>query len=308
MTSLHSALKNYLILRRSLGFKLEEDGAELSKFVSFLTERKAPFITTSLALAWAQCGGGVRPPRKAAWRLAIVRKFATHVAAFDARTEIPPSGLLSVRAVRPRPYIYTDKELKSLLAASREWPDQPRGTYYCLFGLLAVSGLRLGEARGLASNDVDLSNGILTIRRAKFGKCRLVPIHPTTVAVLRQYRKRRDTIRGSNPSTYFFITRKGTQLPECYVEKVFRSLLAKIGIRKLTASSGPRIHDLRHRFAVRTLIDWYRSGKDVESRLPFLSTFLGHVGLRDTYWYLTEYPELMKLAVERLNSRWEEQL
>ena len=184
--------------------------------------------------------------------------------------------------------------------------DQPRGTYYCLFGLLAVSGLRIGEATGLEVHDVDLTKGILTIRNTKFGKSRLVPLHSSTVKKLREYRKRRDELLGMQPSDHFFVTPEGAPLEYWRIYQVFKALAVMAGIRKVASGPGPRLHDFRHRFAVRTLIDWYRSGEDVEARLPVLSTYLGHVSVENTYWYLTEYPELMNLAVQRLNARWEE--
>jgi integrase len=177
-----------------------------------------------------------------------------------------------------------------------------------LLGLLTVSGLRIGEAIKLQIQDVDLKNGILTIRDSKFGKSRLVPIHPTTVRELRSYCKRRDEwLMLENKSTnQFFMTRTGKPLTHHAIYVAFRCLSVEIGLRKVTSGSGPRIHDLRHRFAVRTLINWYRAGKNTEVLLPALATFLGHVSVESTYWYLTEYPELMKLAMKRLDDRWRE--
>jgi integrase len=177
-----------------------------------------------------------------------------------------------------------------------------------LLGLLTVSGLRIGEAIRLQIQDVDLKNGILTIRESKFGKSRLVPIHPTTVRELRSYCKRRDEwLMLENKSTsHFFMTRTGKPLTHHAIYVAFRCLSVEIGLRKVTSGSGPRIHDLRHRFAVRTLINWYRAGKNTEVLLPALATFLGHVSVESTYWYLTEYPELMKLAMKRLDDRWRE--
>jgi integrase len=172
-------------------------------------------------------------------------------------------------------------------------------------GLLAVCGLRLGEAIRLQVDDVDLATGILTIRNSKFGKSRLVPLHASTTKKLRRYTEQRNEFLATRPSTHFFVTRNGTPLRQPTVHIVFKKLLVVAGIREVTSGGGPRLHDLRHRFAVRTLIDWYRSGTDIEARLPVLSTFLGHAHVRSTYWYLNEHPELMKLAVQRLDARWE---
>jgi integrase len=182
--------------------------------------------------------------------------------------------------------------------------DRPHGTYYCLLGLLAVSGLRSGEALELRIEDIDLANRILTVHGAKFGKSRLVPIHSSTVKQLRAYMKRRDSLHAAELSPYLFVSRKGTRLCRRRAYYVFADLLATAGIRKQPSGRAPRLHDFRHRFAVQTLIDWYRAGQNVEQRLPTLSTFLGHVSVEDTYWYLTEYPELMNLAVQKLNRRW----
>jgi integrase/recombinase XerD len=301
--TLHRTLEEYLAMRRNLGFKLRGEGAYLAKFAFFMESRKTSHITTRLALEWAL----KTPGRQANKRLTIVREFAKYAAAFDSRTEVPAQNLLFSKTVRPRPYIYSQDEVNRLLeAAWTRHDDQPRGTYYCLFGLLAVSGLRVGEAIGLQVHDVDLTQGILSIRNTKFGKSRLVPVHWSTVKKLREYKERRDALLGMHSSTHFLVTRKGARLEHSRIYQVFKALAVTAGIRKVVSGPGPRLHDFRHRFAVRTLIDWYRSGEDVEARLPVLSTYLGHVSVENTYWYLTEYPELMNLAVQRLNARWEE--
>ena len=305
MKPLRKSLEEYLELRRGLGAKLHAEGVRLPKFVSFMEERQSPYITTRLALDWAQ-QTSARYPTK---RLTMVRGFAKYLAGYDIRTEVPPLDCLSRKFARSRPYLYSDEEIQRLLrAAWRYRRDRPRGTYYCLLGLLTVSGLRIGEAIKLQIQDVGLKNGILTIRDSKFGKSRLVPIHPTTVRELRSYCKRRDEwLMLENKSTnQFFMTRTGKPLTHHAIYVAFRCLSVEIGLRKVTSGSGPRIHDLRHRFAVRTLINWYRAGKNTEVLLPALATFLGHVSVESTYWYLTEYPELMKLAMKRLDDRWRE--
>jgi len=301
--TLRKLLDDYIALRRSLGAKLHAEGVRLPKFVSFMEERKSPYITTRLALDWAQ-QTSARYPIK---RLSMVRGFAKYVAGFDIRTEVPPLDCLSRKFARSRPYIYGDEEIQHLLQAAWKYRcKNPRGTYYCLLGLLTVSGLRIGEAIRLQTQDVDLRNGILTIRDTKFGKSRLVPIHPSTARELRAYWKRRgEWLRlGNKSSSHFFMNRKGTPLSHNSIYVAFRYLSVEIGIRRVTSGSGPRIHDLRHRFAITTLINWYRSGKNAEVLLPALATFLGHVSVESTYWYLKEYPELMKLAMQRLDDRW----
>ncbi len=208
------------------------------------------------------------------------------------------------------PYLYTDQEIERLLDAALKLApsDGLRGwSYHALFGLLVVSGLRISEAIGLKLEDVDLSEGLLTVRGAKSGKSRLVPLHASTRQVLADYKSRRDDFLAGRPATSFFISQLGNHLDPGNVHRTFYLLSRQIGLRDPDSSSGPRLHDFRHRFAVETLLRWYRAGEDVERRLPVLSTYLGHVHVSDTYWYLTACPELMGLAVKRLERRWEEQ-
>jgi integrase len=205
--------------------------------------------------------------------------------------------------------LYSEEEVRQLLEAALQLPSAHglrRPTYHCLLGLLAVSGLRISEARNLQTDDVDLGEGILTIRGAKFGKSRLVPIHPSTCRILSDYASRRDHFLARRPEI-FFVSGRGTRLDGADVRRTFYYLSRQIGLRGATDSRGPRLHDFRHRFAVETLIQWYRSGQDVERRLPILSTYLGHVHVSDTYWYLTACPELMGLAVKRFQDYWEKQ-
>ena len=283
MSTLRQALQDYLAMRRALGFKLHDAGVGLQDFVSFLERKRTSHITTRLALEWAQ-----RPA--------------------TAQPEIPPWGLLPFQPKRARPYLYTHDEICALLKASLDLSPNDalrKWTYHGLLGLLAVSGLRIGEALSLRLNDVDLQNAVLTIHGTKFGKSRLVPLHISTRRMLSAYKARRNRyIEGQQASDYFFISKRGTRLDGAEVRRTFYVLSRQTGLRGESASHGPRLHDFRHRFAVQTLVEWYRCGKDVERRLPVLSTYLGHVHVADTYWYLTACPELMGLAVERLEDRW----
>jgi integrase/recombinase XerD len=305
MTTLRQRLDDYLALRRSLGYILRKEGVRLPKYLSFMETRNADHISTSLAIEWAT--QTVRTSRSE--RMTMVRGFAKYMAAFDALTEVPPDTLFPKTHVRPRPYIYSDDEVHRLMRVASDYKhDQPLRTYYCLLGLLAVSGLRSGEALGLRIADIDLANGVLTVQGAKFGKSRLVPIHRTTAKELKAYIERRNALHVPELSPYLFVNRTGRRLCRRRAYYAFADLLASAGIRKLNSGRRPRLHDFRHRFAVRTLIDWYRAGQNVEQRLPALTTFLGHVSVEDTYWYLTEYPELMNRAVQRLNERWGDRL
>lgn len=309
MNTLRESVEDYLAMRRGLGFKLRDAGKGLLDFASFLEQRGTTYITTSLALEWAQQPSSAQPAHWAQ-RLSYVRGFARYRSAIDPRTEIPSSGLLPYCPGRARPYLYTDEEINRLLEAALKLPPADglwRWTYHCLLGLLAVSGLRISEAIGLKPEEVDLSEGVLTVRGAKLGKSRLVPLHDSTQRVLADYKLRRDAFLVERPASYFFISKLGKRLDGAEVRRTFYQLSRQIGLRGPDSSSGPRLHDFRHRFAVETLLQWYRAGEDVERRLPVLSTYLGHVHVSGTYWYLTACPELMGQAVRRLEQRWEVQ-
>lgn len=307
MSSLGEALNEYLAIRRALGFELREVAGCLRTFVTFLETNSATHITTELALGWATRPGASQPSTWA-WRLGMVRRFAAWLSAAEPRTEIPPAGLLPYRYQRKRPHIFSDEEIEQILGLAAQLPSEKglrAHTYATLFGLLAVSGMRVNEAVKLDSLDVDLGHGILTVRRTKFGKSRHVPVHPSTVAALQQYADSRDRII-AKPVQAFFVSERGTRITDCMARYTFARLSQQLGLRSAAKGHGrgPRLHDMRHRFAARTLIHWYRSGLDVERELPKLATYLGHVHINETYWYLEAVPELLQLATERvLDSR-----
>lgn len=308
MSGLRHSLQDYLALRRGLGFKLHAAGQRLQNFVSFMEAQQAEFITTALALAWAQQPLSADP---AGWaqRLGFVRGFARYCSAIDARTEVPPAALLPFHGKRARPYLYTDEDIGHLLQAALAQPAQyglQGWTYYCLLGLVAVTGLRIGEALALSLDDVDLDEGLLTIRAAKFGKSRLVPLHVSTQGVLAEYLERRRRALAGHPTNILFVNLRGNPLDFGQVRRVFYRLSRQVGLRAHGASHGPRIHDLRHRFALLTLLQWYRDGQDVERRLPVLSAYLGHVHPADTYWYLSATADLLGIAKTRLEDYWEQ--
>jgi len=307
MISLRKAVKDYLTMRRSLGFKLRDMGYNLRHFVSFMAQQRASVITTDLALRWAQQPQDVQPAQWAA-RLSFVRSFARYWSATDPRTEIPPMGLLPYRTKRATPYIYSNDEIQHLLKAAKNLPPSTGlrpWAYYSLFGLMAVTGMRISEIIRLDHADVDLKQGLLTVRLTKFSKSRLIPLHPSTVKRLKRYLHRRQELYPQPLTARFFLSNQGTPLTDCMVRWTFVKLSRQIGLRKIGGSSGPRLHDLRHRFAVTTLLHWYRTGVDVEQRLPVLSTYLGHAHVTDTYWYLSAIPELLALTKDRLEKRWE---
>ena len=305
MTNLRLTFERYVNMRQGLGYKFQRQAQRLADFVSFMENHEAETITTKLAVKWAT----LPPDRNASWalRLTAVRGFARHVANLNPKTEVPPPGILPPLK-RAKPYIYSDEEIIALLAVAMALPPADglrRWTYHCLFGLLAVTGMRLSEAIGLQRNDVDLEAGVLTIGWSKCGKSRLVPLHPTACAVLRSYSIRRDAHLGSRCSPNFFVAQSGGRLRQPSIHRVFMQLSRGIGLRHHGDRTGPRIHDFRHRFAIRTLVGWYREGTDLEKKLPALSTYLGHTLVRDTYWYLSACPELMQEAARRLDRRWE---
>ncbi|MBS0343911.1 MAG: tyrosine-type recombinase/integrase [Proteobacteria bacterium] len=308
MNSLREAMQDYLALRRSLGFRMYEASLKLPQFVDFMEQRNASHITIALALEWAQQRVSVRPPEWAR-RLSFVRGLARYLSATDPLTEIPPWGLLPYRARRAKPYLYSAAEVEGLLTAAltlspakglRPW------TYYCLFGLLSASGIRIGEAIALEINDLDLDAAVLTIRGTKFGRSRLVPLHASTVAVLADYLARRERFLVGRSGPHLFVSSRGHHLDAGEVHRTFYALSRQTGLREPGASHGPRLHDFRHRFAALALLHWYQRGQDAERQLPVLSTYMGHVHVADTYWYFSAWPALMAQAMLRLERRWGE--
>lgn len=304
MNTLRDELETYLALRRGLGTELRDAGARLHHFVEFLERAGVGVITAELALRWATAPAGA--PATWAQRLADVRRFAAWLSATDPRTEVPPPGLLPERYRRRPPYIYTDEEVARIVHEATQLPS-PLGlrghTYGTLFGLLAATGLRLGEALTLDRDDVDLRAGVLAVRRAKFGKSRFVPVHDSTRRALRGYAQVRDRLLPRPASPAFLLSERSTRVTHCSAAYNFAVVSRAVGLRPPTSGHrhgrGPRLHDMRHRLAVRALIRWYREGRDVEREIPKLSTYLGHVHVADTYWYIEAVPELLQLATER---------
>jgi integrase/recombinase XerD len=302
MSKLRKTLKEYLAVRRALGVKLYRVGLYLQHFVSFMEKERASVITTALAMTWAKQPQQAHPSYLAE-RLGIVRRFAQYCSAIDSRTEVPPQELLPYQCQRKQPYIYSDDEIEKLIKAARRLPSS-KGlkpyTYSTLFGLLAVTGMRISEVIALNQQDVNFKEGVITIHQTKFGKSRLVPVHSSTQRALKHYLLHRDRIYSKPKTPSFFISDQGRRLVQTTVQRTFKRLSRQIGLRGPTDSHGPRIHDFRHRFAVQTLLRWYRSGRNVQQHMPKLSTYIGHVYVNDTYWYLSTTPELLQLAAKRL--------
>ena len=298
MSDLRQALADYLTMRRALGYKMDKAERLLGQFVAFAEERGETHVRTETALAWATLPSGA----DAIWtsrRLAEVRLFARHLRTLDPRTEVPPDDLLPARKRRATPYLYTPQEVTDLMRATAILRgSHVQATYRTLIGLLAATGMRVGEAIGLDQDDFDAAHGMVTIRHGKFDKARALPLHPSTVAALDDYLRRNDRPRHAGMPT-LLISSTGKRLRYTVVQPIFHKLLHQCGIAPRSATCRPRIHDLRHSFAVSTIVDDYRSGAP-GSRLAILSTYLGHADPGDTYWYLSAAPELLGLAGERL--------
>lgn len=301
MSTLSGHVEDYLGLRRALGYKLERAGHLLPKLVAYLEAAGSPTLTSELAISWARLPAQARPNHWAA-RLAVARGFARYLQTIEPATEVPPAGVFPSRRYRPTPYLWSQRDICRLLDGARTLPSPLRAaTYEALFGLLAVSGMRVGEAAGLDRDDIDFQTGVITIREAKFDRTRLVPVHETTTDALRAYATERDRLCPAARSAAFFVSSAGTRLNRSDIAKTLRRITTAMGLRDATLR--PTAHQLRHSFAVRTLIEWQRSGVRVDEHIATLSTYLGHIAPADTYWYLSASPELMAIAAERLDSR-----
>lgn len=296
-------VQEYLEFKRSCGYQLESPGKELMLFARYaaLVGHKGP-LTTELVVRWAKLPQDA-DPRYWATRYDIVRRFAEYRFLFDPETEIPPKGLLGPSKRRLSPHIYSDEEITAFLqAASQLAPTDglhPR-TYVTLFGLLVSTGMRISETLNLSRQDAELGTGVLTISETKFRKSRLVPLHPSTLQALRRYSKLRDSYHpGTRPKT-FFLSEKGTPLNYRGVLYIFIKLSRKLGWRD--RDKKPRIHDFRHTFAVRRLLKWYEEGADLDQKILALTTYLGHVQVTDTYWYLSAVPELLAIVSEKFEN------
>lgn len=301
-TTMVMRVEAYLQARRQFGFQLRVEGGELLRFARYADGlgHRGP-LTSELALRWAQ-DATMATPLYRARRLEVVRSFAKHQLAFEPKTEVPAAGLLGPAHRRTPPYIFSSQEIERLVSSARHL-SSPRGlrarTYATLIGLLACTGLRISEALRLGRADVDLDSGVLSIRRTKFCKSRLVPLHPSARLALQRYVVRRDAIVPPIAGGTLFVSDSGHALPYRTVHWVMRRLLDKVVASDTSIGRRPRIHDIRHTFACRCLLRWYRAGADVDQHIAALSTYLGHAKVSDTYWYLTGVPELMAIAATR---------
>jgi integrase len=302
VTGLRQAGEDYLAMRRTLGFKLEDQGRQLMSFITYCENHGSDHITSELALAWAtttahHSGSAAYFAR----RLMTVRIFARHLATLDPATEIPPEDALPHHKCRVRPYLYSSQEITALMAAASELvPPLRAATWKTLIGLLAVTGMRKSEACRLDRDHVDLDTERILVLDSKFGKSRQLFAHPSTITALQRYQRIRDRECPAPKAASFFVSTRGTRLDVYNLTRTFHALLDAAGIIAPPGRRSPRIHDLRHTFTVNTLLEFYRDGGDVQRRLPLLSTWLGHVDPKSTYWYIQQTPELLALAADRL--------
>ncbi|MCA1697374.1 MAG: tyrosine-type recombinase/integrase [Actinobacteria bacterium] len=300
MTALREALEDYLRIRRRLGFEMPHDGRLLEGFVEFLEQAGAEQITTELALAWARLPVDAHPHR---WRqrLSVARGFARHLATIDPASEVPSKDLLPATRPRLAPHIYSDAEIAALMTAARKLrPPLRAARHQTLIGLLAVTGMRPGEALALDRRDVDLTHGAVHVRAGKQKKQREVPLHATSIGALREYARHRDAHCPTPSTPAFFLSARGRRMRREELNRTFTMLVGEVGLQSRGARGRPRPHDLRHTLAVRTLLDWLHAGEDIDRRMPLLSTYLGHVDPASTYWYLEAVPELLELISRRL--------
>jgi integrase len=300
MSTLADAAADYLRLRNRLGHDLAEYHRLLPRFVAFLDDAGVETVTVAAALAWVNAPDVDPSGTVASHRMTIARGFARHMAGLDANTEIPPFGLVSSRRRRHEPYIFSPNDIDTLMTGAQGLRTRfAAATHQTLIGLLAATGMRVGEAIRLDRGDVLQADATLMIRESKFGKSRMVPLQPSMLTALQHYGRVRDDVHRQPRTVSFFVSTRGNRMVYPTIHAVFRNLCDSAGIGA-DAPSPPRIHDLRHTFAVRTLLGWYRAGEDVDARLPVLSTYLGHRDPRWTYWYLSAAPELLSLAASRL--------
>jgi len=301
MTRLRVVAEDYLRMRRALGYQLKLHGWQLEKFITYLEQAGAETVTIENAVAWATSAG--TDPSYWAQRLSIVRQFARHLQALDPACEVPPAQLLPYRAPRAIPYLYEPDEIIALIRAASELePKLLAVNYQTLIGLLAVTGMRVGEAIRLDRDDVDIRRRLLRIINSKFGKSRELVLHDTTIDALAEYARVRDQRFPQPRCDAFLVSLRGTRLRKNCIQHMFARLLRVAGVRPRSPRCRPRVHDLRHAYAVRTLLEWYRDGVDVQARLPLLSTYLGHVNPASTFYYLHAAPELLGLIAQRLDA------
>ncbi|MDD2861901.1 MAG: tyrosine-type recombinase/integrase [Acidiphilium sp.] len=300
MTPLRQVLADYLVVRRALGYRLVRAEKLLTQFLTFVEDRDEDHLTIETALAWATAPANA-DPNWMSRRLSVVRRFAIHLRGIDPATQVPPADILPGRSRRATPYLYSTEEIATLMSTTAILQGaHRRATYRTLIGLLTATGMRVGETIGLDRDDLDTITGVLTIRNGKFGRSRELPLHSSTLTALNDYLGSTERPYHARKVSAFFLSPAGTRLLYTNVQNTFQRLARHSGITPRSAACRPRLHDLRHSFAVNTILDAYREGVDPGARLAILSTYLGHINPAHTYWYLSASPELLQLAGDRL--------
>jgi len=300
MTDLRQAVDDYLRLRCSLGHQMAEAAYLLPDFVTFVDGRGENTVTVAAALAWVQAREPEVVTTVSPRRITAVRGFARYLSGIDPATQVPPLGLVPYRRRRGQIFLYSDADIAAIMTAAKTTIAQPlrAATYHTLIGLLAAPGLRVGEAIKLDRDDIDWDQGVLHIRETKFGKSRLVPLAGTVMTALREYDVLRDHLMPVPKDPSFFVSLTAKRLIYASVQPLFGTLVEAVGVGA-DAPHRPRLHELRHTFAVRTLLHWYRTEDNVQAKIPSLSTYMGHREPACTYWYLSAAPELLALAAAR---------
>jgi integrase len=297
-------IESYIEMRRGLGYRSVTHERSLREFARYLNGHKGP-IPLETTLEWATSTSSTNP-RNPARRLGRVRGLLRHLHAIDGETDVPAPGLLGPAGHRTPPHVYSDAEIAALLAEAARL-DPPGGLrpccYVTLFGLLACTGLRISEALALSCADVDLDGAMITVRAGKRGLTRLVPLHPSTVAALADYAAERERHCGAPGSgDVFFRTEASEQISYSVAHHAFCVVRRRLGWTADGRTRAPRVHDLRHRMVVRRIEAWHAQGVDVDAKIPVLATYVGHVEVRDVYWYLSAVPELMDIVGQRFEA------
>ena len=277
MTAFRQAAEDYLLIRRSLGFKLRSEEAWLFSFAAYMDTVAGGTVTIEHSVRWATLPSSIKPVT-ASRRLGVVRGFARYLETLDPATQVPPTDLLGgTRWRRPAPHIYSPEEIAALMtAAGRLQTRLGAVTMRTLIGLLASTGMRVGEVLRLDRGDLDIGHARLVIRNSKFGKSRLLALHPSTITALGEYLEVRDRLRPIADPTALLIGTRGGRLSYATAQQIFRLLRRRVGLRARPGSRPPRMADLRHTFAVNAMLDSYRNDGDPARRLVRLSTYLGH--------------------------------
>ena len=311
--NLANELQRYLRIRRSLGYKLYTEERILKRFIFFMEQNKETHINADIFLKWKQEFGKAS---KITWarRLGVIRVFASWLCSLDPLHEIPSQSLVPFCNNRIPPYIYSDSEIKKIIKAASLLQSKNgirEITYPAFFGLISVTGLRISEAISLNTQDVNLREGIITVHKGKNDNNRKLPITESTNNYLKEYARIRDRFLGQTPEP-FFVSDNGIRLTDCAVRYNFAVVSQMIGLRPERKDNkhgvGPRIHDLRHTFAVKVMVNWYKEGKNIDQEMIKLVTYLGHTKPANTYWYIEAVPELLALASQRVENYMEEAL